>query len=194
MTLRSAWLLALALLAGCSGHQGQLTDTDPDYRREAIAAKTGSGDRSENPTIAAKLLNDPDPMVRAQAAVKLGESRDPEAVQFLAQALTDRDEQVRWDTVEALEKIGERSVAPKVIDVLVRDESANVRRSAARCLGMLGDRAAIPVLIEALSDREYRVSAASAAALAAITGQGFGSDKANWKAWYEGTPSPEAPK
>ncbi len=194
MTSRSAWIVSLALLAGCSGHQGQLTDTDPDYRREAIAAKTGAGDRSENPAIAAKLLNDPDSLVRAQAAVKLGESRDPEAVQFLAQALTDRDEHVRWDTVEALEKIGDSSVAPKVVDVLVRDENPNVRRVAARCLGTLGDRAAIPALIEALSDPDYSVSSAAATALAAITGQGFGRDKANWKAWYEGTPSPEAPK
>lgn len=194
MTSRSAWILASALLAGCTSHQGEITDTDPDYRREAIARKTGEGDRSDNAAVAARLLNDPDALVRAQSAVKLGESRDPEAVQFLVQALTDRDEHVRWDTVAALEKIGDRSVAPKVIDVLVRDENANVRRACALCLGTFGDRAAIPALIEALGDPEFRVVDAAAAALRQITGQDFGRDKAPWKAWYEGTPTPEVPK
>lgn len=194
MTPRTETLLAILLLAGCSGHHGELTDTDPDYRREAIVEKTGEGNRGDNPVIAAKLLNDPDPLVRAQAAVKLGESRDPEAVQFLVQALADRDEQVRWDSVEAIEKVGDRSAAPKVIDVLVRDESVNVRRAAARCLGALGDRAAVPPLIEALGDREYRVSSAAAQALARISGQDFGRDKTAWKAWYEGAPPQEAPR
>lgn len=191
MKLRSALVLAAWLLAGCTSHQGELTDTDADYRREAIVRKTAEGDRSENPAIAARLLNDPDALVRAQAAVKLGESRDPEAVQFLVQALTDRHAQVRWDTVEALEKIGDRSASAKVIDVLIRDENPNVRRAAARCLGTLGDRVAFPALIESLSDADFRVSDAAHAALVRMAGQDLGYDKAAWTAWYQGTATPE---
>lgn len=191
---RACLFLSVVLVAGCKGHHGELTDTDPDYRREAIAGKTAEGDKTDNPAIAAILLNDPDAMVRAQAAVKLGKSKDPDAVQFLVQALTDRDEEVRRATIEALGEIGDRSVAPKAIDVLVRDESPNVRRAAAVLLGKLGDRSAIVALIEAVGDPEYRVSLAAAAALQQITQQDFGRDKAKWKAWYEGTPAPGGTK
>ncbi len=194
MTGRACLFLSVVLVAGCKGHHSDLADTDPDYRREAIAGKTSEGDKSDNPAIAAMLLNDPDPMVRAQAAVKLGKSKDPDAVQFLVQALTDRDEQVRRDTLEALDAIGDRSVAPKAIDLLVRDESANVRLAAAKLLGRLGDRSAIVALIEAVGDTEYRVSSAAAVALQQITQQDFGRDKAKWKTWYEGTPAPGGTK
>jgi hypothetical protein len=80
----------------------------------------------------------------------------------------------------------------------IRDRNLRTREAAVRELGELGDRRAILPLIDVMDDENfisaeaiaweaivanYRITVAGA--LRKITGQDFGTDSAQWKAWYE---------
>ncbi len=89
-----------------------------------------------------------DVRVRADAAERLGDLKDPVAVDPLIGALKDEDANVRAEAVDSLRRIGD----PKAVDPLIRalqDEDASVRKNAAEALGKIGDKKAIDPLKKA---------------------------------------------
>ena len=62
----------------------------------------------------ASLLKDPDPDLRMQVALALGEQRDPAAAEPLLTALEDPDQNVRFHAIEALGRLR----APSAVDAL----------------------------------------------------------------------------
>jgi HEAT repeat protein len=84
-----------------------------------------------------QALNDPDPLVRAEAALALGNLRARLALDDLCGRLTDGDEHVRGAAVYALGQVGERAAAEK-LQPLLHDPDPFVRAATAESLRLLG--------------------------------------------------------
>jgi HEAT repeat protein len=81
-----------------------------------------------------KALNDHgDEDVRADAALKLGNLKDPMAIEPLAKGLHDVDPEVRKSVVEALGRIGGERAIPLLTEAL-NDKEEEVRNAAAEAL------------------------------------------------------------
>ncbi|MBW1980689.1 MAG: HEAT repeat domain-containing protein [Deltaproteobacteria bacterium] len=114
-------------------------------------------------------LDDPDPLVRSQAAKALGEIGDPRAVEPLLAALNDQEPLIRRQAAEALGKIGDdRAVAPLLAVLQRKDEAAHVRASAAETLGLLRNPIAVEPLLTALRDQDWNIRSRAAQALGNI--------------------------
>jgi hypothetical protein len=123
-----------------------------------------------NPLIAA--LDDPDPVVRGQAAEVLGNIGDGRAVAPLTVALRDPDPYVRSDAAKALGLIGmgklvDRRTVEAMI-VALGDPDYYVRSEAATALGYVRAGRAVLPLLTALRDPEPRVRSDAALALGSI--------------------------
>ena len=103
-----------------------------------------------------------DSEIRENAAKALGEIGDTRAVKPLSIALHDLNNDVRWSTIKALEKLGAPAVEPLI--AVLTDSSNTMRGSAAQALRKIGDARAVDPLIAALkdSDRDVRRNAAEA--------------------------------
>ncbi len=122
----------------------------------AAAGKTGgqiswSGDTRDD--IAILLDRDREWGERSQAAWRLGEKKDAEAVDALIGALRE-DEQwvVRKNAVKSLGSIGDKRSVEPLLEALEGDSNVFVRSEAAKSLAKLGDRRAIDPLKSALED------------------------------------------
>lgn len=109
-------------------------------------------------------LRSRDPLVREEAARKLGELKDPSAVGPLIVILKkDKDRNVRWNAEDALVNIGSPAVEPLI--KMLNDDSWRVRRRAVRTLGKIRDPRAIEPLVASMKTDEdcyVRKSAAKA--------------------------------
>ncbi len=116
-------------------------------------------------------LMDPDPQVRADTAVRLGQARAKDAVDSLVRLLSDPEDRVRASAIRALGEIGDPRAVPSLMEHSV-DPDVRVRVALCRALGLLGDARAIPVLERMLGDRgtEDRVRLEAARAVAGIPG------------------------
>ncbi len=144
-----------------------------------------------------KQLQNPDSMVRWEAAGKLGATNDPEAIAPLIAALGDSEEEVRNAATDSLASIGKpavpalgraiQSATPEVKELILitlgqigdagstklvmnclLDESAKVKVAAAGALGRIGDASAVSALEAAKEDPDEAVKAAVEAALSQI--------------------------
>lgn len=88
----------------------------------------------------------------------------------LVDMLSSDDAGIRFSSAVELGKLGDKSVAPALADLLNSDRDTFVRRAAARSLGELDAWRAVPTLIDTLSDKEFFVSITAAKAIAQITG------------------------
>jgi len=141
-----------------------------------------------------KLLADPHPAVRAQAAEWAAVQPSPEVISAMLTLLADPATQARFAVQNALlrmggtiagpltsflethtgraaeaglrvaESVAEPSFAPAA-QRLSRDDDAGIRVAAAKLLGAIGDAPAAQRLIDMLRDGESRVRAAAANAL-----------------------------
>jgi HEAT repeat protein len=93
------------------------------------------------------------PLLRADAARDLGQSKDKTAIPLLIQALGDREYEVRAAAAEALTHFREEAgvAVPKLTDLL-QDKAWPVRKEAAIALGLLNDERAVKPLIKLISD------------------------------------------
>jgi HEAT repeat protein len=82
---------------------------------------------------------------------------------------------------------GDTTATPALIDCLERGNS-DFRQAAAAALGQLKDRRAIAPLIRALGEFGGTARPTVATALAALTGQSFGTDAEQWQTWWEAQP------
>lgn len=106
-----------------------LADSDVSVRRAAVDTATKLGGFNDVAAVA-KLLSDSDSVVRSHAADALGVFKAKGSVAGLsALALTDADEEVRIDAVNALGEIGDAS-AQATLDKAMNDASSRVRDAA----------------------------------------------------------------
>src|SRR5689334_8559158 len=107
-----------------------------------------------------ELLHGPDADLRMQAALALGEQRDPRAVGVLVEALNDVDTNVRYHAIEALGKL--KAVA--AVDALAEiAESRDFFLSfvALDALAKIGDARVTPRIVPLLEDELLREPAIS---------------------------------
>ena len=110
-------------------------------------------------------LDSSDPAVRADAALALGDSGEPQAVSLLAPLLTDADEIVREAAFLALTDLGGEASAQAVAGVL-GDDRVSVRAAAVDALTEMETPDITPLLAPALLDPEEQVRNAAFAAMA----------------------------
>jgi HEAT repeat protein len=147
----------------------QLKSLNPEARKRA-AARLGTPGRTANVAVLVRLLDDPDPGVRAAASDALGLIGDPAAVAPLSKAALDtsqaRDEAVvsaRVAAVRALGRLGD-SALPALADA-VRDRNSKIREAVVDALASQVRAGAAPPLAIALRDDRSSVRQAAAKAL-----------------------------
>jgi len=109
-------------------------------------------------------LKNEDLLIRLNAIMALGETRDARAVEPLISTL--RDESCACTAATSLVKIGKPAVEPLI--AALKDEKPIVRRNAAMALGGIKDVSAVKPLIFALKDKDLTVRWNAAKALGEI--------------------------
>ncbi|MFH1062715.1 MAG: HEAT repeat domain-containing protein [Candidatus Omnitrophota bacterium] len=75
----------------------------------------------------------------------------------------------RKQAIQSLSNLGDKSIIPELIKILLNDESSSVRQAVAQSFQKgLSDKCTVPALIKALKDPDESVRGAAAAALGAI--------------------------
>ena len=93
-------------------------------------------------------LRSDDPSDRLDAVRALGKSNDPKALEFLIEALGDKDLRVRVKAIEMLGELRARDAAPVLIQQLfLRTNNAKVKQRILAALAKIGDpQAAKPIM------------------------------------------------
>lgn len=135
------------------------------FRRDAaFALRNAAGDQAAAAVEALrKLLDDPDPAVRALALESLGARRETDVLEAVLRRIDDPDEAVRAAAVESAAVLSFRDPAPVL--GLVRHEKPDVRAVACNVLGELGGPGVEDALVAALGDEVAEVRATAAAVL-----------------------------
>ena len=134
----------------------------------------------------AALLADPDPDVRAQAALAVGRMRRAESIPALRPLLAAREDDVALAAMDALAMFGEAAqdewmrVAPRL-----EDPHRPVRTAAAECLGALGTMEAVDALIARMDKEDGRVRMDIRQALRDLVRDDLGVEPSRWKKWWE---------
>jgi HEAT repeat protein len=143
---------------------GRLLEDEDESVRIAAAyamAKFGSPDSLE---LVRKAISSSDQSVRANAALLLGKSGDRSVLKFLYWALRhrDSDDKVRFNAVEAIARLGDERIYPKLWAMLISTYHDD-RVSGVVAMGTLGTVEAKNALITMLDDDvlEVRLAAAS---------------------------------
>ncbi|MFP2913446.1 HEAT repeat domain-containing protein, partial [Pyxidicoccus sp. 3LFB2] len=102
------FILVLALVLGCNGSRDQLLadlqSPRPEVRALAVKKLAGQGN-ADDLVLFTRAAKDLAAIVRAEAAVALGESQDPRVVDLLGELLEDSDEEVQGRAAMALSKV-----------------------------------------------------------------------------------------
>ena len=112
-------------------------------------------------------LNDPDPKNRRGAAYVLGTKGGAGVAEALVARLTDENAMVRKWVADALGRLGDAAALEALATALAQDSDPDVRMAMAEAIGLLDSRAN-SALVAALTDSDFRVQAAAAAALERI--------------------------
>ena len=107
---------------------------------------------------------------RARAALALGRSGNPLALEQLIQALADASPKVRRSAAQALGETSAEEATQSLIRELL-DGASDIRSEAAEALGRLGHSSSVDPLIEALEDADPRVRISAIRGLAEIKGE-----------------------
>jgi peptidyl-prolyl cis-trans isomerase B (cyclophilin B) len=110
------WAAALALNALDTPNDEGITrsflnltkDRDASVRAEAVAGLCRADPSAEVFDALVRMTNDPDPKVRMEAAVSLGELRYPDALEALVEILRDDNENVVITSIQAMAQLGDR--------------------------------------------------------------------------------------
>ncbi len=107
---------------------------------------------------------------RARAALALGRSGNPLALEQLIQALADASPQVRRSAAQALGETGyQEAMEPLMRELL--NPASDIRSEAAEALGRLGHASSVDPLIDALEDPDPRMRISAIRGLAEIKGE-----------------------
>src|ERR1041385_6463675 len=97
------------------------------------------------------LLKHPEPDLRMQAALALGEQRDSRAVDALIEAMNDEDTNVRYHAIEALGKLKSTAVVDKLAEV-AETKNFFLGFAALDALAQIGDPRIVPRVVPLLND------------------------------------------
>ena len=169
--------------------KSSLQDPDEEVRVEAIQ-QLGKLENDQARKVLIKLLKNPDPVMRAEAAWALGKPKsNPEVMAPLTEALQDENSKVRQRAAFSLGVVirakkwqGYKEAVDTLIGAL-KDQSPEVRAAAAESLGLIREERAVEPLIELLSDEEVRFQAYNA--LLTITDTRLNDDPEEWRAWLK---------
>lgn len=98
-----------------------------------------------------ELLKGPDPDLRMQSALALGEQRDDRAVAALINALEDNDANVRYHAVEALGKLKATDAAEALAEI-AESRDFFLAFAALDALAKIGDPKIAPIILPLLDD------------------------------------------
>jgi len=137
--------------------QRLLKAPDENVRIAAAYAMTRLGHR-ESLELLGQAIASKDQTVRANAALLLGKTGDQSTLKLLHWARTDRDSdaKVRFQAVEAISRLGDERIFPKLWAMLI-SLYADDRVMAVKALGALGTPKAKDVLITKLDDEVLEV-------------------------------------
>ena len=132
-----------------------------------IVASPVKAAEEKNPLLlqAAGKLSDPDPMIRREALIELGDLKDAGAVPYLLGALGDSDPYVRGNAAYSLGRLKSAAAVAPLIEILEKDLHPQPRKQAALALARLKDPKAVPAVIGCLKDAELQVRMACAEAV-----------------------------
>jgi HEAT repeat protein len=143
-----------------------LRDADANVVIAASYAMGRLGDTEFFEVIRKTLMTSDDQTVRANAALLLGKTGDPNAIALLkrAQLRDDSSDKVRLQTLEARARLGDEQALPKLW-AIVYSTYADIKIMGVRAIGALGTREAREILVTRLDDEILEVRLAVAAEL-----------------------------
>ncbi len=103
---------------------------------------------------------------------------------FAAALTGDDNATVRTTAAQHMGDLQQDGAVAELARSLRDDVSSSVRRAAASALAHFPVEAAFPALTEGLYDDMPDVRGATSRALAAVTGESFGADRAAWQRWW----------
>lgn len=103
--------------------------------------------------VAARVLDDPIPVVRATAVSAVVFMPKSEAFTHISPLLTDRSDFVRREAVNSLAVVAYFESAASLITVLQTDDDSEVRAAAAAALGPVGNTSALDALRKVLESK-----------------------------------------
>lgn len=190
-----------------------LSRSNPDERREAVARLAESGDYARQevfPVLDAVARTDPVSQIRCIAIRGLSRYRDDRPVGTLLAILQaskpgdkalPADDDVRWEVLHALLELDQRNALDESQRAMVRDlairlaefdPSRNVRVTATELLGCFKDRAVLSPLIRLVRDKDFAIAERAELSLIALTGTTHDFDADAWEKWLANTPDPFA--
>lgn len=212
----SAWLMLLLMamllsgLTGCSSSRSPMASLieslspqtpgevardafnvyDADVRRNSVNALSAARFGGEEPYLRLYrlLIDDPDPTVRAACTKALGLHGQVQDIDLVLIRLKDEATTVRWEAAKALQKLHHPKVIDPLMDLLARDEDADVRQAAAIALGQYPAVSVFNQLVGALDDRSFSVVQAARQSLVLLTGYDFGTDGSLWLIYARNDP------
>jgi HEAT repeat protein len=140
-------------------------DASETVRRAAIESLAFFDDPRVVPTLTEALDQRQPSGVRAAAAAALVRLDDTVAVDALARALRDSEAWVRYVALRSLGSMGDRGVAPRVLETLRSDPAPHVRLAAIDVLGRLGPPEAWDVLEPLAQSSDSDIGGAAIVAL-----------------------------
>jgi len=140
-----------------------------------LVAAAGCGKKPEtdsaNVLQLIKDLEKTEPKARVNAAILLGNSRDPAAVEPLVKCLGDIRTDVKKAVIEALALIGDpRASRPLGAFLTNKDNDPELLRLAAHSMGTIGGQDGVPALIQALDYEDEGIVYAAAHSLGQVGG------------------------
>ncbi|MFA6002808.1 MAG: HEAT repeat domain-containing protein [Elusimicrobiota bacterium] len=127
---------SVAELPSLESFQEAVRSREPRLRRDAVVAMGRPGNAAAIPYLSAVLLRlDEAPAVRVAAAEALGHIGDRRAWKFLAEAVEDMDEKVRFAATLALGRVDADANVARLEQILRKDPSWWVRYAAAMAMG-----------------------------------------------------------
>lgn len=109
--------------------RADLASADPAERREGLKAlKKRAGDDAEAREAIRRMLDDPDPRVRAEALRSLRGRLDAETLSRVSELLGDPSPEVRREAIKSLSEAGATGSAPAIAGLLADPDSRSARR------------------------------------------------------------------
>lgn len=132
----------------------------PELAYYGAIALQGIAEPKALPALRNLCMNRDEIGVRIQAIAAVGEHRDRDSIDLLAQLLEEQDEIVCHYAASALAKIGGELAVKRLLDILGGRRPGN-KVCAIGALELIGDRAGVPYLIEALFDKHSSIREAA---------------------------------
>jgi twitching motility protein PilT len=144
-------------------------ERDPQVRSGLATALIGLGARAI--PFLAKLIEDPDPRVKANCIEAIEQIGDGEAYAHIVPYLADVDNRVRTNAAQALNRFGKTRLI-KCLDRMIDSDKTAYRDSAIYALGVARMPEAVPLLERGLKDVSEAVRLKAVRALEVLSKQG----------------------